>query len=111
MCKFLLVIIVLPSFLCAASTPVVSQDGINIHLNVTNSHDVEKKDSASASNYSGDPKPHVIHLIITKKEESLATKIKNGLIAAGTMGLCTQIPFGKLAELLKTVNMKNIFNR
>lgn len=111
MYKFFLITIILPSFLLANSIPVITQDGINIHLNVSNSHDVEKKDSAQATNQSGDPKPQVIHLIITKKEESFSTKIKNGLIAAGTMGLCTQIPFGKLAELLKTVNMKNIFNR
>lgn len=106
--KLFIITIALPSFLFANTpAPVISHEGINIHLNVANSHDVEKKDNAQASNQSGDPKPQVIHLIISKQEESLMTKIKHGLVMAATMGLCAQLPLAKLAEIVKHAIKRN----
>lgn len=120
MYKLFALIIFLPHLLRATSTsesqtiqkpPVITHDGINIHLNVSNSHDVEKKDNVHATNQCGDPKPQVIHLIISKQEESLSTKIKNALIPAAVAGIFTQIPYGKLAEQVKeAINAKKIVN-
>jgi hypothetical protein len=103
--------ILLPSYLICTNAqlpansgkpPVMSQDGINVYLNLSNSHDVENKNNTNATNQSGDAKPHVIHLIVTKQEETLSTKIKNALVTAGLGVALTRIPFEKLVDLAKT---------
>lgn len=76
--------------------------GVNIHLSVANSHDVDNKNSADAANIQGQRPIQVIHHIITiKKEESLVSQLRSALIPALGAGILSQIPFGKVTDLAK----------
>lgn len=99
-------------------TPTISTavaPGVNIHLSVANSHDVDNKNSADAANNQGQRPPQVIHHIITiRKEESLATQLKSVAVPFAAAGLLNYFPFGKLLEIVKNslskIDTKKIIN-
>lgn len=90
--------------------------GVNIHLNVANSHDVENKNSADATNAQGPKQPQVIHHIITikREEKSFTAQMKSSLITIMSAGALSQIPFGKIGDFAKdslsNIDPKKVIN-
>jgi hypothetical protein len=96
--------------------------GVNIHLTVANSHDVDNKNSADAANIQGQKPAQVIHHFVTikqevitrKEEESYSTIIKKACTSVVALGIASMIPFGKLPDLAKEtlskIDTKKVMN-